>query len=91
LRNTNAVGLVEVKRAILQNWEKIESFTIEPISGILRQFGNTVILAGFFKEIVLLKNKQQIDTKIRYTITFIKLSNKWKSIMEHRDNLFSNS
>jgi hypothetical protein len=91
IRNTNAVGLLEVRNSLSQSFEKMESLKVEPISGIIRQFGNTVVLAGFFREIVLLKNKQQIGTKFRYTITFIKQNNKWKSILEHRDNLFPGS
>lgn len=65
-----------------------EFFRYFPVSGTVRQYGNVVVIAGFYKEEKKLKDGQEIETNGRYSSTYIKQNGKWQQILAHRDTQF---
>jgi len=78
----------EVIEFYKQFYNLFEFFRYFPEGGKARQYGNVVVIAGFYKEKTKLKDGQEIETNGRYSFTYIKQNGKWQQILAHRDTQF---
>ena len=88
LRDLRKLSRSDQKKSLEQFFKLFDSFEVIPQSGTVRQIKDIIILAGFFIEKMKLKDGQEMEAKVRYTATFIKINGEWQQILAHRDSQF---
>ena len=88
IRGMEEINRSEGKKLFELFFNAFESFEAISVNGTIKQIGNVILVIGFIKETMTLKDGQKTGANVRLTSTYMKIDGQWTEVLAHRDTQF---